>query len=133
MGTFHGICLELLKKNGRQVRIVPEEERKGDRREICREYGLDLPAKEFLREVSLWKTGDGAGGFQKETENSTVSSEALESYQKKMGDRAGYDFDDLLLEVLELFEKGEITEGGKCFRYLLVDEFRISVLCSTDL
>ena len=124
VGTFHGICLELLKKNGRQVRIVPEEERKEIAGEICREYGLDLPAKEFLREVSLWKTGDGAGGFQKETGNGAVSSEALESYQKKMRDRAGYDFDDLLLEVLELFEKGEVTEGGKCFRYLLVDEFQ---------
>src|SRR5699024_6823496 len=100
VGTCHGICLELLKNSGSKDRTVPEEERRETAGETGREYGRGRPAKELLREVAPWKTGDGTGGVQKETGNGAVSSEALESYHNKRRDRAGYDFDERLLGVL---------------------------------
>ncbi len=123
IGTFHAISMEILEKLGRTVRIVQEADRKEWAETVCREYGLSVPAGKFLQYVSIWKTGEGktAGAQEKE-----IPKEALEAYEKLKKDSGRYDFDDLLLETLSVFEKGEKLpeELEKRFAYLLADEFQ---------
>ena len=123
IGTFHAISMEILEKLGRTVRIAQEADRKEWAETICREYGLAVPAGKFLQHVSIWKTGEGKTDEAQEKE---IPKEALEAYEKLKKDSGRYDFDDLLLETLSVFEKGaELpAELEKRFTYLLADEFQ---------
>ena len=122
IGTFHSICLDFLKKQGKEVILAQESDKEEWADTICREYGLDISAGKFLSAVSVWKTKDGEVPGREET----VPEAAMEAYQKRLKENARYDFDDLLLETLCIFEekKKEEQEIFKEFSYLLVDEFQ---------
>lgn len=124
IGTFHGICLEFLEEQGRKILIAQEPEQREYAETICREFGLAVPAGKFLQAVSAWKTGDRVAGIHKGQE---IPEEALEAYAKLLRDSGRYDFDDLLLEALFLWEDGESGEkkdSRRRFTYLLVDELQ---------
>ncbi|HJB15165.1 MAG TPA: UvrD-helicase domain-containing protein [Candidatus Blautia excrementipullorum] len=119
IGTFHAICMEILEKTGRTVYIAQEADKREWAEAVCREYGLSVSSGKFLQAVSVWKTGDG------DTE-CEIPDEALKAYRQLMRGSGRYDFDDLLLETLSLFENEEPLpeELKKRFRYVLVDEFQ---------
>lgn len=126
IGTFHSICMDLLQKLGREILLAPEEARREYAARVCSEYGLSVAPGKFLQSVSIWKTGDGV---LPEPEGEKVPGEALKAYQSDLDSRGQSDFDDLLLEVLRMFEKPGNREQlpreirGR-FHYVLVDEFQ---------
>ena len=118
IGTFHSICYDILKKSGLEFTLADELEMKDTAEEIIADRELNLPVRQFLRQVSARKCG-----LEKETES--VPAEAYEAYQRKLKEQGILDFDDLLLETLHLFEEeGKNKTIRQGFSYLLVDEFQ---------
>ncbi|WP_294150167.1 UvrD-helicase domain-containing protein [uncultured Clostridium sp.] len=143
VGTFHGLCLELLKKQGFNRIPAPEEMLLETAADIVREYNLNIPPSGFLRQLSLKKsrmelcdpagertsaaTAEGAGNPASTGENSSEDTfhEAAQEYQKRLTAEGACDFDDLLLETLKLLKTEQKNEIRKQhFNYLLVDEFQ---------
>lgn len=108
IGTFHSICLDFLKKQSVEFTLAEEVQTQEWAEAIIREYGLACSSRQFLREVSLWKTGNG-----RKTEDPAASEEAIRAYQELMHSSRRYDFDDLLLETLRIFRELPDLKKGK--------------------
>lgn len=143
VGTFHGLCLELLKKHGFERIPAPEEMLLETAADIVREYNLTISPSGFLRQLSLKKaqmercapaggktsaaTAEGVLNNAPTGENSSekVFNEAAQEYQTRLLSEGACDFDDLLLETLKLLKTEQKNEIRKRhFNYLLVDEFQ---------
>lgn len=120
IGTFHAICLELLKRAGVDFTLADEMQTMEAAEQVTQRCGLKMAPGEFLRRVSNRK----AGLCQEEPEG---FPEAYEAYQAYLDSMRLLDFDDLLLHALSYMEteQGQKAEGGR-FSYLLVDEFQDS-------
>lgn len=118
IGTFHSICNDLLLKQGMEFSLACEEETLGIAEDAVREFGLKLSAKQFLRQISLIKTGMSNLADK-------ITAEAAGYYQNRLKQLQVLDFDDLLTETLRLLEKEEKNKiRRQKFAYLLVDEFQ---------
>ena len=125
IGTFHSICLEILKENDFECIPAQEEMLLETAGEIVKEYGLPESPSGFLRRLSLEKSGMEPSGAGKDTDENTVFHKAASEYQKRLLAEGVCDFDDLLLETLKLFKSEPKKEiGRRRFHYLLVDEFQ---------
>ena len=125
IGTFHSICLEILKENDFECIPAQEEMLLETAGEIIKEYGLPESPSGFLRRLSLEKSGMEPSGAGKDTDENTVFHKAASEYQKRLLAEGVCDFDDLLLETLKLFKSEPKKEiGRRRFHYLLVDEFQ---------
>ena len=113
IGTFHGICQTLLRREG-PVRLAVGAEALDLAGEALRETGSRASARGLLEEVSRRKEG-------------LPGDPALEApaqrYTALLAQEGLRDYDDLLLEVLSRWE-GERPPRLKCFTHLLVDEFQ---------
>lgn len=121
VGTFHSICLELLRKAGRRFSLADETETMEIAEKLVKDYSLDMKAKKFLEQVSRKKT---QMKVEKEQENFMA---AFRGYQEWLAGMGMLDFDDLLLEAAVYMEQEEgAKEFAGAFSYLLVDEFQDS-------
>ena len=118
IGSFHGIAWKLLQERG-AVSLAGEMETRGLAGKIRQEYGLKQSVSQLLSQISQYKTGMRGG-------DSGLEKQVFDAYQNALKEWGALDFDDLLLEALEIAR--EETEGGRtdtgCFSYLLVDEFQ---------
>ncbi len=110
-GTFHRLCLELLKEAGRPVRLAGEPLSLELAAETVRSLGLDMSPGQLLQEISRRKNGAEA----------ELSPEAYQDYCRRLSEREAMDLDDLLLEALALCEAGG---APRRFLHLLADEFQ---------
>lgn len=118
IGTFHSICLDLLKQNRQSVMIADEYETADLARAVIEELSLKLSLRDFLSEVSKRKNGIT-------TADPSLSDNAYLLYCSRLCATGALDFDDLLLEALSIAESGEWTDQQKKrFSYLLVDEYQ---------
>lgn len=118
MGTFHSICFELLGKQGVEFTLADDAETLEIAADTVKAFGLKMSARQFLRQISLIKTG--MAKLAKE-----IPAEAAGYYQEKLKELKLLDFDDLLTETLRMLEKEEKNQVRKQrFSYLLVDEFQ---------
>ena len=130
IGTFHAVCLDFLKAQGKKFCLAGEAELKDLAGQALEETGADVSEKEFLERVSRHKAGIPAGGTETAPEKISPAEEgiwqqAYERYEHLKAEKNLYDFDDLLLCTAELIESGDARPGWeKSFRYLLVDEFQ---------
>ena len=114
VGTFHAICLTLLKESGLSPSIVSEQDASVLADETIRAFALPLSSRQFLERVSKIKNGiDG-------TDEALLTPDVLKDYQERLCLAGGMDFDDLLLEAL----RRKPDAAGRRFSHLLVDEFQ---------
>ncbi len=120
IGTFHAICLELLKRAGMEPALADETQMVEAAQKVTEDCNLKMSPGEFLRRVSNRK----AGLHQEDSEDFL---QAYEAYQALLDSMQLLDFDDLLLRALAYMEseQGQKKEGAR-FSYLLVDEFQDS-------
>ena len=119
IGTFHSICLQLLRDWCEAPLLIDEYEARSLAGECARSMGLNYTAKEALFAISVRKNG--------QNEPPSERNEALyELYTQKLADYGVCDFDDLLLTVLQHFEEETEPPAKEQFRHLLVDEFQDS-------
>ncbi len=138
VGTFHAICVQILKRDGQEIGI-----NKGftiydstDQRDLIRKS---------IKELSLNEKKVNPGAVQayissakceliNSTEYQRVSRGYFESlvaeiyprYQKNLEDNAGLDFDDLIMKAVELFRGSPevLAKYQDIFKFILVDEYQ---------
>lgn len=115
IGTFHALCLEMLRNLGEETPLLDPSEAMEIAGELKELFALGESPGEILNAVSRWKTGEEAdeGG-----------AALLEAYSRKLKERNALDFDDLLLRAFSLAQSSKEEEGRRRFSYLCVDEFQ---------
>jgi len=138
LGTFHSISVKFLRRHAEALgyksnfTILDTDDQKKLIRNIVK--GEDLDAKKFspqliLYHIDQWKNkGLLPKDIKLEKNNLIIKSilKVYEIYQKKTKDLNAFDFGDLILFCVKLFEEHkdikEIYQNN--FRYILVDEFQ---------
>ncbi len=118
IGTFHSICLDLLRSQGKEFTVADAMLTRETAEETIKEFQLELSISQFLKEISLWKTRRDA-----DLSKTSIPDAALEYYQQQLTVKNTLDFDDLLIKTIGLLHEKEELELPQ-FHYLLVDEFQ---------
>ncbi|XOQ47728.1 MAG: DNA helicase [Eubacteriales bacterium] len=126
IGTFHSICHQLLRKQGLSFSLADETELFALAQEVIGRFRLKIGPKQFLRLVSLKKTGLEQKSCElPESSETSQLEEAFAAYEKRLKDEEILDYDDLLTETIRLLKEEKKDEiRKKNFSYLLVDEFQ---------
>ncbi|MBS7007316.1 UvrD-helicase domain-containing protein [Anaerostipes sp.] len=114
IGTFHSICLNLLRQRGEEIVLADNAELLEAAEEALIRLGSPQKPKDFLKHISSYKNNIKG--------QESASKEEADCYQEVMKELGLADFDDLLLKVLEQTDAG--PEGTGQFSYLLVDEMQ---------
>jgi DNA helicase II / ATP-dependent DNA helicase PcrA len=138
MGTFHGICVRMLRMEGESIGIArnfviyDEDDRRGLIKQAMKQ--LSISDKE-IKAQSI--SGAISSAKNEMTDPAAFEASAQYPYQKniakvyhayeKMRKTAGaLDFDDLLLEVVRLFrEAPQVRDRWRTmFKHILIDEYQ---------
>lgn len=138
MGTFHGICVRLLRQDGEYAHvpknfvIFDESDRINTVKKISKELMIDEkahPARTLANYISGAKneliTPESYAGLA----NGPTQSEAARVYplyERALKDAGGLDFDDLIAKTVRLLESNkEIREKWRTqFKYVMIDEYQ---------
>ena len=127
IGTFHAVCLNFLKNQGIEFSLADDVTMLEAARIVTEQIDLGLKPKQFLKLVSLEKSGAAVKSeeFSQLESNGKEWKQAVQFYQQILQEQSMMDFDDLLLETLWMIEQKKAAPGWeKSFSYLLVDEFQ---------
>lgn len=138
MGTFHSICVRLLRQDGDHVGvpknfiIFDESDRLAAVKQICKEMMVDeksYPPRQIVNLISGAKND-----LVKPEEYSHVANSPLERiaadvfprYEKSLHEAGALDFDDLIAKAVSMLENiPEVRERWQQqFRYVLIDEYQ---------
>ena len=138
LGTFHSISVKFLRRHAEALdyksnfTILDTEDQKKLIRNIVK--GEDLDAKKFspqliMYHIDQWKNKGFLPKDVKIKKSGSIIKSILkvyEIYQKKIKDLNAFDFGDLILFCVKIFEEHkDIREiYQKNFKYILVDEFQ---------
>ncbi|MDQ2664298.1 MAG: DUF3553 domain-containing protein, partial [Candidatus Eremiobacteraeota bacterium] len=138
VGTFHSICVRILRRDGARAGVAPNFAiiDDTDQRSLVREILVDLDYDErqlsqgaCLSEISKAKNAL-MWPEQYQEKNSSFLGERFGNvyaeYQRRLAESNSLDFDDLILRTIDLFEKDAKTreKWQNKFRYVLVDEYQ---------
>lgn len=120
VGTFHGFCLQLLRKYLRHTNL-PEHFRVASPEEIetLVKSQWEIPVKELrsiLEEISRWKSFS----------SNQAKPSRLKEYNDLLRSRGLVDFDDLMNDTLILLTNNEKVAGEirRKYRFICVDEYQ---------
>jgi len=138
IGTFHSICVKILRKHARAANlnynftIIDQDDQKKLIKNICKSENIDtkkISPNYILNIIEKWKN---KGWYPKDV--ILKKSDRLEGsflkiykiYQSKLIDLNACDFNDLILHCIKIFEDNpDITKMySKNFKYILVDEYQ---------
>ncbi len=138
LGTFHSISVKFLRRHAEALgyrsnfTILDTEDQKKLMRNIVKSENLD--AKKFspqliMYHIDQWKNkGLLPENVKLEKSGSIIKSilKVYEIYQKKIKDLNAFDFGDLILFCVKLFDEHHDIRDiyQKNFKYILVDEFQ---------
>lgn len=128
-GTFHGLFYKILLRENYEINIINEFNIRKVIEVVLKKYSDDITEdkiKEVMNNISLFKTSrENIDNFKPSIEKK-IFIECYETYSKYKNENNLWDFDDLALTILKLFnEKPKLKEGYKrLFKYMLVDEFQ---------
>lgn len=144
-GTFHSLCVKILRRDGREISIAPnfliydEQDQIDAVKEVMKTLDIstkNLPAGKagvnpgaVLHTISQAKnelvTATEYPQYARGYFQETVARVYL-AYQKLLHQNEALDFDDLLMRTVYLFEKSPETLGRyqEQYHYVLVDEYQ---------
>ena len=137
-GTFHSVCLRILRKYGDRLgyrdgfSIYDTEDKKRMISLCMKELSLDekrLAPRAVANEISRAKdtltTPEAYAAETRDPRSRDISS-VYTLYQKKMMQYNAVDFDDIIMKTVELLEADREVRSyyQKKFRYVLVDEYQ---------
>lgn len=138
MGTFHGICVRLLRKDGEHIGIArsfvifDESDRQAAVKQVSRQLMIDekvFPPRLLSGLISTAKNDM----ILPEEYSSLASSPAQQAaariyplYQKALKEASALDFDDLINRTVEMLQsQAEIRKKWQQqFRYIMIDEYQ---------
>ncbi len=138
MGTFHGICVRLLRIEGQAIGIArnfviyDEDDRRGLIKQAMKQLSIsdkEIKAQSISSAISTAKnemidpTEFEASAHYPYQKNVAKVYQRYEELRKTAG---ALDFDDLLLEVVRLFKEApEVrTKWRTSFKHILIDEYQ---------
>lgn len=138
MGTFHGICVRLLRQDGAAIGIshnyviYDEDDRQGLIKQAMKELSIDsqqIKPRAVSSIISNAKNElKSPADFEASANYPHMQSIAkvYARYEKLRKAAGALDFDDLLIETVRLFkEKPEIRERWRThFKHILIDEYQ---------
>jgi DNA helicase-2/ATP-dependent DNA helicase PcrA len=138
MGTFHGICVRLLRENGdyigvpRTFVIFDESDRQAAVKQASKQLMLDekaFPAKMISGIISNAKNEMLSPEEYKGVANSPAQQAAAQVYpiyQNILKDAAALDFDDLINRTVGMLENHlEVrSKWQQQFKYIMIDEYQ---------
>lgn len=138
MGTFHAISARILRKDGHYIGLSPdfiiydEDDQVALVKEVCEK--LDVSTKNFNPKAILGAISSAKNELVGPNEYRSyarglfqeVAATVYEGYQKALKDNNALDFDDLLMEVVRLFEEEPtvLDKYQRQFKYILIDEYQ---------
>jgi len=135
MGTFHGICARMLRRDagllGYQDGFTIYDD--GDQKKIINDVSAELGIKstsadQLRRIISTVKNADEGTEEMLKSPNPAVQAAApvFTRYQRRLKEQNAMDFDDLMLNALELLRKHPERREfwQKRFGYILIDEYQ---------
>lgn len=138
MGTFHGICVRLLRIEGESIGIArnfiiyDEDDRRGLIKQAMKQLSIsdrDIKAQSASSAISNAKNEMTNPVEYEAMANSPYQKNVAKIYKKyeDMRQTAGaLDFDDLLLEVVRLFKEApDVRKKWQAnFKHILIDEYQ---------
>ena len=138
MGTFHGICVRLLRQDGGKIGILPnyviydEEDRQGLIKQAMKQLGLSdsqIKPRAASSAISAAKNelltpDDYAASASYPFQRDIAKIYTL--YEKLRTEGGALDFDDLLIETVRLFrDQPEVRDKWRAqFKHILIDEYQ---------
>lgn len=138
IGTFHSICNRILSTNIHHLgmdmfTLMDDSDQKSTVKTAAVQLGLEVDKAiiyNLLSQISLWKNeGISPGQAMSEHQGDKDKGNKAQVYQQYENIKAVnnyFDFDDLLLQTVNLFRNNPELLGRyqNLFRYVLVDEFQ---------
>ncbi len=147
VSTFHSFCARILRREAealgysRDFTIYDDEDSMGIIKNVLKEMGVDkedkrLGARAVRQEISGFKNkvispDEVPDGMF----HDRLIKQAYVGYEKELRKNLAFDFDDLLIQTVQLFRsRPEILERYQDrFRYILVDEYQDTNACQYHL
>lgn len=138
MGTFHSICVRILRQDGEAVGIprsfviFDEADRMQAIRQACKQKMVDeksFPAKQLASMISNAKnemiSAEELGG-PGSTPAQRAAAEIYPLYQAALHEAAALDFDDLIHRTATMLEDHEEIRAKwmRRFKYVMIDEYQ---------
>src|SRR5262249_41062042 len=138
MGTFHSICVRLLRQDGEHIGIsrsfviFDEADRQSAIKQASKQLHIDekeFPARVLSGLISSAKNDLIGPGDYHEVAMSPAQKAAAQVYplyQQALKDAAALDFDDLIARTVSMLEHQlEIrAKWQKQFKYIMIDEYQ---------
>lgn len=138
MGTFHGICVRLLRQDGAHIGvptnfvIFDEGDRLAAVKQACKELMIDekaYPPRQIAGVISNAKNElITAHNFVEVASNplSRVVAQVFPRYEHILKEAGALDFDDLIAKTVRMFETSpELCAKWQAqFRYIMIDEYQ---------
>lgn len=138
MGTFHGICVRLLRQDGAAINIAPnfviydEDDRQGLIKQAMKELSID---RQQVKPRTVSSNISNAKNELKTPEDCMLEADyphlkniakVYERYEKLRKSAGALDFDDLLIETVRLLrDHKDVREKWRHhFKHILIDEYQ---------
>lgn len=155
MGTFHGICVRILRQDGESIGIprsfviFDESDRLAAVKQISKQLHIDekaFPPRVIAGLISSAKNDMVGPEEYSETAGSPAQKAAADvfpGYQRALRDAAALDFDDLINRTVDMLQAHpEIrSKWQQQFKYIMIDEYQdtntaqyklVNLLTNTD-
>ncbi|MEI6850849.1 MAG: UvrD-helicase domain-containing protein [Candidatus Saccharibacteria bacterium] len=138
MGTFHGICVKMLRIDGENINIpknfviYDEDDRRGLIKQVMKRLSMsesDLKSRSVSAAISSAKNemvGPDEYELSANIPFQKNISKIYKKYEELRKSAGALDFDDLLLEVVHLLRDNPkvCKKWRKTFKYILIDEYQ---------
>ena len=132
ISTFHSLCNEYLRKHGSKIgiekfKILKDSEQKEILKKIIEEEQLEITPECCINIISRSKNKKQTPEMIKQSKKSDSIGiyRYYSEYQKILKEKNFLDYDDLLVECLNLLNNHKFcVEISSKIKYLLVDEFQ---------
>ena len=138
MGTFHGICVRLLRLDGENIGIprsfviFDESDRQAAIKQASKRVMIDekaFPARLISGLISAAKNDMMTAGeyaSQASTPAQRAAAQVFPLYEKSLKDASALDFDDLINRTVHLLQTQSAVRAQwqQQFRYIMIDEYQ---------
>ena len=137
-GTFHSVCSKILRKDGFNIgvpvsfAIYDSDDQAALIKSILKDFGID--PKKFSPSNVLATISSAKSELIKPSEYEKLAygyyqktvAKIYPEYQKRLRKNVALDFDDLLVEMVNLFEQNQqvLEKYQAFFKFILVDEYQ---------
>jgi len=138
VGTFHSVCVRILRRNGSRIGIAPNFAiiDDTDQRQLVKEIldDLDYDERQLSPGACLSEIGRAKNALvwpeQYAQTQTSFAGERIANvyaeYQRRLSESNSLDFDDLIVRTIDLLERDKASREKyqERFEYVLVDEYQ---------